>query len=523
MTENVTAPPGESAFARLSTGIKMLLIIVAALLPLGLIALFASLESAHSNRIARETAATALATNKARALDAAIARTALTLRAATTALAGNPDSENCLRTLQSLAASHSISVNFAIFDSNGKLLCATDSFRPRLPVLPGDRTRIELAADGAALQVIVGAVAETAVGVGELSRATIAGVAQPQALDGSFQLTLLQEERAMPLVGRGSALARRGLTTDVPLAGGQLVLRMMTRSAPVTATEVLLTVLPILMLIAAASIGWLVIDRLVLRPLAQLHDAVSNYRAGDRRLALPVLTTPAYEIRTLGDAFRGVTETISRHEADLEEGLARQVKLTREVHHRVKNNLQVVASLLNLHARSAVSSDAADAYAAIQRRVDALAVVHRNHFAELEENRGVALRPLIGEIAANLRASAPAGAAAMPIGVNIAPCYVTQDVAVPVAFLITEVVEAAMLAPRPSALTISLTPAETENRAVLSLSSEGLKGSPPEGGGDRIGRVIEGLARQLRSKLTRDEELGRVSVELPLLASDRAS
>ena len=41
--------PGEDAFARLSTGVKMLIILVAALLPLGLIALFASVESASTN------------------------------------------------------------------------------------------------------------------------------------------------------------------------------------------------------------------------------------------------------------------------------------------------------------------------------------------------------------------------------------------------------------------------------------------------------------------------------------------
>ena len=48
-------------------------------------------------------------------------------------------------------------------------------------------------------------------------------------------------------------------------------------------------------------------------------------------------------------------------------------------------------------------------------RVDALAVVHRNHYAELEANRGVALKPLLSELGANLRATAPASAAAMQI------------------------------------------------------------------------------------------------------------
>ena len=82
----------------------------------------------------------------------------------------------------------------------------------------------------------------------------------------------------------------------------------------------------------------------------------------------------------------------------------------REVHHRVKNNLQVVASLLNIHGRSAEHARRARAYAGIGRRVGALSIVHRNHFAEMEENRGISLRPLLTELAAELRASAPEAA-----------------------------------------------------------------------------------------------------------------
>src|SRR3546814_3602585 len=62
---------------------------------------------------------------------------------------------------------------------------------------------------------------------------------------------------------------------------------------------------------------------------------------------------PSQEIRELGEAFRTISRTVALHEADLAEGLIRQTKLTREVHHRVKNNLQVISSLINFHARGA--------------------------------------------------------------------------------------------------------------------------------------------------------------------------
>ena len=63
-----------------------------------------------------------------------------------------------------------------------------------------------------------------------------------------------------------------------------------------------------------------------------------------------------------------------------------------------------------------------------------------------EENRGVALK------SARLRAGrqfarhrAGHAAAGMQIGLDVAPLYATQDVAVSVAFLVTEIVEFGML------------------------------------------------------------------------------
>lgn len=48
----------------------------------------------------------------------------------------------------------------------------------------------------------------------------------------------------------------------------------------------------------------------------------------------------------------------------------------REIHHRVKNNLQTVASLLRIQARRTHSDEARDALTQAMRRVDAIAVVH---------------------------------------------------------------------------------------------------------------------------------------------------
>jgi hypothetical protein len=278
--------------------------------------------------------------------------------------------------------------------------------------------------------------------------------------------------------------------------------------------------LPLLMWAAAAAIGWIVVDQLLLRPLAQLERAVANYR-GDGPLELPRLATPSYEMRALGEAFQHSAAQLMKREEELEAGLRHQVRLTREVHHRVKNNLQVVASLINLHARG-TQGDVAGAYASIQRRVDALAVVHRNHYAELEENRGVALRSLIAELTANLRSTAPPSASHMAITLDMIPAYITQDVAVPVAFLVTEIVELVMQNDPGGGVAISLVPGQTTDRAILSIEAPGLTmaNRTYNPGHDRFERIVLGLSRQLRSPLEHDDETGRYRIALAISLPD---
>lgn len=497
----------ESRFARLSTGLKMLLILSLGLFPLGLIAVLASIQSAQQNRHDRDQEIEAKAELIAQRLNATIARNALTIRAASTAVAAtNSQSAVCQRTLARLAVTQMVRGSFALFGEQGRLRCASPGFQPPVVPLQGapNRSDVLLSEGSNALRFILYGQNGQIEGIGEFAQPAVSELAVVPG-DRSFNLVLLQADRAMTLHrGYRSVPLTRTVAFNSPVAGGQLKLRMMAAALPISATELLLILLPVVMWMSAAMIGWLIVDRLLLKPLVRMQQVVSAYKPGDRHLDIPSLSTPAREIGELGAAFDQVTRTVARHEAELEAAVERQTRLVREVHHRVKNNLQVVASLLNLHSRGSRSEDVAAAYASIQRRVDALAVVHRNHYAELEENRGVALKPLISELAANLRATAPASSTHMMIGLNIGPYYVTQDVAVSVAFLITEIVEFAMFASATS-VHISLS-AGAGATALLSVESDSLRAETASQSElfERFDRIITGLSRQLRSTIQRD-------------------
>ena len=508
-------------FARLSTGFKMLLILSLGLLPLGLIAIFASVQTAQQNRIDRNERIQAQVELSAQQLSEAIERSTLTIRAAGAAIAAaEAQSQACERTLTRLASAQMLSGSYALYDNEGQLRCATPGFAPVQITTRGtpNSTEVSIVGGKDALRFTLYGLSGSVEAVGEFSRDAVARITQVIDANSNYRLELVQSSTSMLLHENPSDNAlMREIARSSLVAGTQLRMRMIATVVPITAAELLIVLLPVMMWVAAAIIGWMIVDRLLLKPLVRMQRVVAAYRPGDAGLDLPTLATPAREIGALGKAFDQVTRTVARHEADLEAAVDRQTRLVREVHHRVKNNLQVVSSLLNLHSRGSRNDDVAAAYAAIKRRVDALAVVHRNHYAELEENRGVALKPLISELASNLRSTAPRSAAGMAISLNIEPHHATQDVAVSVAFLITEIVEFAMFCAA-SGVRISLV-SDSPGTAQLVIESDALQeGSAcdPELA-ERFDRIITGLSRQLRSTMIRDLTTGTYSLGIAVV------
>jgi two-component sensor histidine kinase len=499
-------------FARLPTAAKLLLILTVVLLPIG-----AALAWIGETGIRQANAAlTGRAEDQSRAtagaIESMIARNALALRiAGNGALADGPGGA-CDRARRSLAIAPAVAQTFELEAGDGKPLCSTGpvSDTGTLPlVAPGDiRVSIAPGADAIAIRAgVVDGMATALVGVDELRSAAATPGDQIRSLvltDGYREL------RVLPPPTGDLHLTHN----EWPVGSGALKARIGTPRQHVATVDRLLLLLPLLMWILAAIITWLLVSRLLIRPLKLLENAVLRYEPGAGPLDLPRKLGPAEEIQQLRDAFARAVARVDDSERDMTDALEGQRRLVREVHHRVKNNLQVVASLLNIHGRSAETAEARAAYGGISRRVGALSIVHRNHFAEMEESRGIALRPLLTELAAELRAGAPEAARGLVIELDLEPVYTTQDAAVAVAFLITEIVEFAMLHAPHEPVEISLR-RTSELTARLALSSQVLV-PDDEQDQDKVQfeRIVGGLAKQLRSGL--DRKLGRYGVDLPV-------
>ncbi len=509
---------------RLPTGAKVFLILSLCLLPLAIIAFFATLRTAQ---LADETTRAQMrvaATESARKLAIELIGDMTALRVSLNALEADPgDAPSCARAQGVFAPQAATGTRFVIADARGGVICGeklpVDAWPTPARAAGPIVARIH---PGKGLALTTTSASGRTRAAAFFPAAVLAATAMPgggYALPYEARLTL--EGDTLMLNDLPSAPFERRAAVSLGIGVGDLVLTTRVRNAPITSPVLVALLLPFLMWAAAAGISWFVVDRLLIRSLRQLRADVDKFVPGEEIDVGRMNALPAQEIRELGETFRAISRTVAEHEAGLAEGLVRQTKLTREVHHRVKNNLQVISSLINFHARAARSAEATQAYSSIQRRVDALAVVHRNHFAELEENRGLSLRSVIGELASNLRATAPDDA---PIGIalDIAPYLANQDVAIAIAFLITEIVELAMTVSPIAQIRLSIGPGESDDRAILRVNSPALIDDDRMRAlvAERYGRVIEGLSRQLRSKLHYDPLVGAYEIAIAVTGHD---
>lgn len=141
-------------------------------------------------------------------------------------------------------------------------------------------------------------------------------------------------------------------------------------------------ILPIAIWLASIGVLMLSIHYLVVRHLKQLNAQLRRFALGNRDDFARLPTDAPTELREIDSTFSKMARLIQRDETELEEALREKTVLLKEVHHRVKNNLQLIASILNLQMRRLKDPEAKLILKGVQSRVRALASIHRALYEE---------------------------------------------------------------------------------------------------------------------------------------------
>lgn len=253
----------------------------------------------------------------------------------------------------------------------------------------------------------------------------------------------------------------------------------------------------------------------VLKPLRTLGRALSEYRgAAAPFVPPPHLASMPRELRRLAKRFVEVTEAITDRENRLTELVEQRDLLVREMHHRVKNNLQIVSSLLNLQAQRIRQPEArAELYSA-RERVRALSLLHRHLYLQ-QEVQTIDFRSFLTELVEQMSGLLEESHRhRIAFEIDAPTIRLASDQAVPLGLIVTEVITNAFKHGFPSGRsgTIRIKLLVRGEEAELVISDNGLSSTPSstEGKSDGLGDVlIAGFARQLggtMDKSTTEEE-----------------
>jgi two-component sensor histidine kinase len=256
--------------------------------------------------------------------------------------------------------------------------------------------------------------------------------------------------------------------------------------------------------LAAALIGS---QLLVTRWIARLTEEARTITLGDTPEPHNFSGAPT-EIRELNDTLMAMAARIKAREAELSESVAQKQMMLREIHHRVKNNLQTVTSLLNLYARIPRGEAIKQAFADVQTRINTLALVHR-HLYESQDLREIELAAFMSNLVRLIQDGSGVPTRRVRLKIDIPPITLTGDRAVPLALLTTEILTNAFKHAFPDHRAGNIRVemrAAPDGRATLVIADDGVGTVEPEKvvvGTATMGQnLIGAFTRQLGGKLT---------------------
>lgn len=204
-----------------------------------------------------------------------------------------------------------------------------------------------------------------------------------------------------------------------------------------------------------------------------------------------------------------------RVEQDLQNSLREKDALLQEVHHRVKNNLQIISSLLDLQALTIPESQAQAVFIEAQRRIRAIALVH-DQLYHSETMAQIDFEAYVRTLVEHLQQSFFSEAAHVALEIVIDSIWLDANSAIPCGLIINELVTNAFKHAFPNGRTgtirIACSTAE-DGRIVLSVADNGIGlPAPVDRRSGVLGLKLVGtLTRQLHGSLTLENKHGTVA------------
>jgi len=219
---------------------------------------------------------------------------------------------------------------------------------------------------------------------------------------------------------------------------------ILTLWSPVYGIEGIIKLITAGLSIATAVILWPLIPKLVALPSGsqlKLLNSQLAFTVDEQERTAQLLRESETQVRKsnteLENRVKERTAELEAANARLSHALEQRDLLLREVYHRVKNNLQVIDSIVTLQARRLSDPDAQNALQGLRRRLYALGLVHQQ-LKSSSDLKTFDVAPFLKELSENIIEGI--GGRDISLSVHAIPLDVGLDFAIPLGLLVTELV-----------------------------------------------------------------------------------
>ena len=193
----------------------------------------------------------------------------------------------------------------------------------------------------------------------------------------------------------------------------------------------------------------------------------------------------------------------------LETALGEKETLLKEIHHRVKNNLQVVSSLLNLQAND-LTDVAAEAIKEGQLRVKSMALIHQKLYQD-NDLKGIEVQSYLENLLSELLISFGKNNSEIAYQINANQIKLDVDTLVPLGLIVNELItnslKYAFDKSKDGLLNIELSQEKEHLKVLVSDNGKGMDSSKT--GDTSFGwKLIKSLCRQLKAEMEINTDTG---------------
>ncbi len=242
----------------------------------------------------------------------------------------------------------------------------------------------------------------------------------------------------------------------------------------------------------------------VVRPLRELTSSVGRLAQGDFDGRRSTRLHGIKELKSLRERFEAMARSLQERQSQLLEALQQKEILLKEVNHRVKNSLQLVASLFGLQRAHVRDPEARRQFDEAGRRINTVAQIHQRLYQDANLDR-VSLDGFLREMCVDLMNVW--GSEKILITCDVSPCHLPTQEVIPAALIVNELITNAFKYAYPDEGQGGLIRVSCHahgNEIVLKVADDGtaLRGDfdPLKSGGLGM-KMIAALAKQLRTTL----------------------